>query len=169
MKLTRREFMTVGAMLALSGCGGGSKKDDGAVEEAEESEPEPIVDEPTNYDVFRADVKKGLLGDVEGYTSNTMDFSGSYATLQPDGTFNFDIAGVVYNGTISLGDKTKHLYSGQDAEVTRLLFDGKTDTTVGSVLVEGYTVDDYLLIEMTAKIDGEQNFITYYLWESKEE
>ena len=169
MRLTRREFMTVGAMLALSGCGGGSKKDDDEPVE-DEPEPEQIVDETTYYEVFHIDVKKGVLGNVESYTADTMDVSDSYAIIQPDGTFNFDLSGVVYNGSISLGDKTKHFYSGiEDAEVTQLLFDGARDTTVGSVLVEGYTVDDYLLIEMTAQVDGETNFMTYYLWESKED
>lgn len=177
MKLTRREFLAVGASLALSACGGSGDSDTEPSEQEEEAEPEPeapeqaqIVEDTTYYDVFRVDWKEGLFGDVEAYTSNTTDFSDSYAILQPDGLFSFEINGVPYNGSISLGNKTTHLYSGTDAEVTQLLFDGNDDTTVGSVLVQGYYVNDdkNLLIELTTDVDGKQVFATYYLWEHKD-
>lgn len=176
MKLTRREFLAVGAALALSACGGGSSDSDSKEsekqEEPEQEAPEQvqIVDKTTYYDVFRVDWQEGVTGEVVAYTSNTMDFSDSYAVLEPDGTFNFDINGVPYNGTISLGNKTTHLYSGNDTEVTQLLFDGNTDTTVGSVLIQGYYVetDKFPLIEMITDVDGKQVFATFYLWEHKE-
>ena len=127
--------------------------------------PTQIVDETTYYDVFRCDWRDGILGDVTVYTANTTDFSDSYAILQPDGTFNFVINDVVYNGSISLGGQTHHLYSGNsDATVTQLLFNGKDDATVGSVLIQGYTVDDYLLIEMITDVDKKTVFATFYLW-----
>lgn len=127
--------------------------------------PTQIVDETTYYDVFRCDWRDGILGDVTVYTANTTDFSDSYAILQPDGTFNFVINGVVYNGKISLGRETSHLYSGNsNAKVTQLLFDGKEDTTVGDVLISGYTVDGYLLIEMITTVDNKTVIATFYLW-----
>ena len=48
MKLTRREFLMVGASLALAGCGGGSDDAADEVKEEEEAAPEPIVTETTN-------------------------------------------------------------------------------------------------------------------------
>ena len=127
--------------------------------------PTQIVDETTYYDVFRCDWRDGILGDVTVYTANTTDFSDSYAILQPDGTFNFVINDVVYNGSISLGGQTHHLYSGNsDATVTQLLFNGKDDTTVGNVLIQGYTVEGYLLIEMTTRVDNKTVIATFYLW-----
>lgn len=107
------------------------------------------------------------MGDVTVYTVNNMDFSGSYGVLQPDGTFNCEINGVPYNGVISLGKETTHLYSGQeDAKVTQLLFDGKSDATVGDVLIAGYAVDGVLLIEMTTQVDKKTVMATFYLFES---
>lgn len=171
MELSRRAFLAIGALLALSGCGGSNKEDKKKEKKDEEpeTEPEPIVTETTYYDVFRCDWKEGILGDVVVYTIDNMDFSDSYAVLQPDGTFSFEINGVPYNGTISLGKKTHHLYSGQDSEVTQLLFDGKDDTTVGSVLIQGYYVDEYPLIEMTTGVEGKQVFATFYLWKHIDE
>ena len=173
MKLTRRAFLAVGAALGLAACGGGSDQadtdTDSEVEETAEevAEVEPIVTETTYYDVFRLDWKEGLFGDVEVYTINTMDFSDSYAVLSPDGTFSFEINGVPYNGSISRGKETTHLYSGQDSKVTQLLFDGRDDATVGSVLIQGYYVesDGYPLIEMVTSVDGKQVYATFYLWE----
>jgi hypothetical protein len=177
MQITRRGLLIAGAALALFSCTRPRKKDDDAkeVEEVkeeateteEEPQPEQIVDELTYYDVFRVDVREGILGDTVAHTLNTVDFSDSYAMLSPDGTFNFEIKGVVYNGKISLGRQTKHLYSGQDTEVTQLLFDGKDDTTVGSVLISGYYYANlqHILIEMVTDVDGKMTFMTYYLWE----
>ena len=174
MKLIRREFFAIGAMLALSGCGSSSgskeKQEDATDPEQEQSEKLIEVDETTYYDVFRCDYQEGLFGDVTVYTSNTMDFGDSYAVLEPDGTFNFNINGVPYNGKISLGKETTHLYSGDsDAKVTQILFDGKVDTTVGSVLIQGYYVDGYPLIEMITDVDGKQVFATFYLWKHVDE
>ncbi len=173
MKLTRREFLAVGASLVLSGCGGSGSDE---ATESEEAEPEEEsarlieVADTTYYDVFRCDWQEGLFGDVVLYTPDNMDFSNSYAALSPDGTFNFEINGVPYNGSISLGDKTKHLYSGDsNAEVTKLLFDGKEDTTVGSVLIQGYYVDNYILIEMTTDVDDKTVIATFYLMEHVDE
>ena len=193
MDLTRRGFLLL-SLLTLSGCGGSKKDDDKdkdekgkkkskkskkkqetknkETEKTEEKKEEPkqIVDETTYYDVFRCDWKEGVLGDVEVYTQNTQDFSDSYAVLDPDGTFNFEINGVPYNGHIELGEKTHHLYSGiEDAEVTQLLFDGREDTTVGAVLIQGYYVDEYPLIEMITQMDGKTVFATFYLWKHVDE
>ena len=174
MNLTRRAFLAAGASLALAACGGSSDAEKAEAPEQEAVEPEEeapaqIVNKTTYYDVFRVDWRKGPFGDVEVYTANTMDFSGFYAGLEPDGTFSFDINGVPYNGSISLGKQTTHLYSGSDTEVTQLLFDGRDDATVGSVLIQGYTVDGYILVEMITKVDGDQVYATFYLWEHQDE
>lgn len=133
-------------------------------EETKEEAIEQIVSETTNYDVIRADMREGFTGDVEVMTANTTDFGESYAILQPDGQFSFEIMGVPYNGTISLGEEKKHLYSGdENAKVTQLLFDESTDATVGDVLVEGCYVDNYILIDLTTTVDGKFTQGTFYL------
>ena len=135
-------------------------------EEAPKEEPaQQIVTEQTRYDVFRCDVKHGVLGDTVGVTNNTVDFSQDYADLSPDGSFSFSIQGVSYTTKISLGEKDHHTYSGiENYEVTRILFDGKDDITIGDVIVEGYYVDDYILLEMITQVDHKTTFMTFYLW-----
>lgn len=198
MKLTRREFLSIGVSLALAGCGKSGVEEEAPktiennstidkvkantagpeTDAEEEPEPQPspesteehIVEETTYYDVFRADMREGIFGDVEVYTIDTADFSDYYAVLNPDGTFSFDIYGVNYNGSIELGETTKHLYSGiEDSEVTRVLFDGTDTATVGTVDIEGFYVDNYFLIELMATVDGEFNDITFYLWKHVDE
>ena len=134
-------------------------------EEAPKEEPaQQIVTEQTHYDVFRCDVRHGVLGDTEAVTNNTVDFSQDYADLSPDGSFSFSIQGVSYTTKISLGEKDHHLYSGtENAEVTRILFDGKKDVTIGDVIVEGYYVDNYILLEMVTQVDHKTTFMTFYL------
>lgn len=183
MQLTRRGFVALGLTLALSGCGG-SKKDEDKGEkkqskkkkqekkEEKKEEPKPIVDEQTTYEVFRCDWRSGVLGDVEVYTKDSEDFGGSYAILDPDGTFSFEINGVPYNGHVELGDKATHLYSGiEDYELTRILFDGKKYGNVGSVDFEGFYEESegYILIDMTTDVDGKYTSATYYLWKHVDE
>ena len=180
-----------GLALTLNGCGGKSTNDDGGKEDEEkkeskkskkkkkeekkkeeQAEPRQIVDETTIYEVFRCDWKSGVLGDVEVYVKDSYDFGDSYAILDPDGTFNFVINGVTYNGHIELGDKAKHLYSGmKDAELTRILFEGKEYGNVGTVDFEGFYVEDggYILIDMTTSVDGTFTSATYYLWKHVDE
>lgn len=134
-------------------------------EEAPKEEPaQQIVAEQTHYDVFRCDYREGVLGDTQVFTQNTTDFSQDYADLSPDGSFSFSIEGVSYTTKISLGDKDHHLYSGNEsAEVTRILLDGQKTATVGSVDIEGYYVDNYILLEMVTQVNHKTTFATYYL------
>ena len=147
------------------------KTEEKSKEEAPKEEPaQQIVTEQTHYEVFRCDVRRGVFGDTEAVTNNTVDFSQDYADLSPDGSFSFNIEGVSYTTKISLGEKDHHLYGGdEDAEVTRILFDGKQDISVGDVVVEGYYVDDYILLEMVTQVDKKTTFMTFYLWKAPAE
>lgn len=140
-------------------------------EEKPKEEPaQQIVTEQTRYDVFRCDYREGMFGKPQMVTQNTVDFSQDYADLSPDGSFSFSIQGVSYTTKISLGKKTKHLYSGdQEAEVTQLLFDGKDYAEVRDVYLEGYYVDDYILLDMVTKVDGKKMYMTFYLWKHVEQ
>ena len=144
-----------------------AKEEEKPKEEAPKEEPaQQIVTEQTHYDVFRCDYREGMFGEPQMVTQNTVDFSQDYADLSPDGSFSFSIQGVSYTTKISLGEKTKHLYSGdQEAEVTQLLFDGKDYAEVRDVYLEGYYVDDYILLDMVTKVDGKKMYMTFYLWE----
>lgn len=185
MYCTRKEFLALSAAIVLSGCGSSrtSTADDADVEEVEEEKveeeveeekpkedkkdeenPEQIVDEPTAYDVIRCDYKEGVTGDVQVKTVNTTDFSGYYATLDPDGAFSFSVSGVDYTTNLTLGKETHHLYSGtENAKVTQLLFDGDKYITVGTVDIEGFYVDGYILLDMSTSVDGTFVDATYYL------
>lgn len=147
------------------------KTEEKPTEEAPKEEPaQQIVTEQTHYDVFRCDYREGVLGDTQVMTINTTDFSQDYADLSPDGSFSFNIEGVSYTTKISLGDKTTHLYSGTEgAEVTRILFDGEKTVTVGSVDIEGFYVDNYILLEMVTQVNKKTTFATFYLWEHVDE
>ena len=128
------------------------------------------VSDTTYYEVFRVDMRKGFLGDVEVYTQNTTDFGDYYAILYPDGTFNLCVFDHVYNGTISLGGPDHHLYSGMDdADVTRILFDGEKEANVGDTDIEGFYVDGYILIRLPVTIDGTFTDMTFYFWKTSEE
>ena len=48
----------------------------GKHDKKEESVPEPVVEETTDYAVYRCDIKHGVTGDFEAVTENTEDFSG---------------------------------------------------------------------------------------------
>lgn len=154
--------MAMASALALSGCGdssGSSEKDP-----EPEPEPEPVVAETTNFEVYRADVQEGVLGTPEMVSELTYDFSGDYAIMQPDGLFSFEIQGVPYNGKVSRGKETTHLYSGiKDYPATEMLFDGRSDDEVGNVLVSGYFVDDQLQVLLTTGIDGTWTQACFYL------
>ena len=188
MELTRRGFLLL-SLLTLGGCGdsSSSKKDEDEGEkeskkkskkgkkskkkQEEEKEPRQIVDETTYYEVFRCDWKEGVLGDVEVYVKDSYDFGDSYAMLDPDGTFNFEINGVPYNGHIELDGKAKHLYSGvKDYEFDRILFDGKEYGNVGTVDFEGFYEpnEGYILIDMTTSVDGKFTSATFYLWKVRD-
>ena len=171
------------ALLGTIGRLAGGKKSENTPEQTEQTEQQPkeeekqeeekpkeepaqqIVTEQTRYDVFRCDYREGMFGKPQMVTQNTVDFSQDYADLSPDGSFSFSIQGVSYTTKISLGEKTKHLYSGdQEAEVTQLLFDGKDHAEVRDVYLEGYYVDDYILLDMDTKVDGKNMYMTFYLW-----
>lgn len=162
MELTRRQLLAMATALALSGCGG-SDEDPGPVKDPE-PEPEPIVAETTNYEAYRADVQRGITGTPEMVSELTHDFGADYAILQPDGLFSFEVNGVPYNGTVSRGRETTHLYGGvSDYPATQLLFDGRDDATVGSVGVSGFLVDDQLQIVLTTTVDGTWTQACFYL------
>lgn len=192
MRFTRREFVGLSAMFALSGCSSSKtetkkdeKEEEPKIEESkqekpkeeqkqeepkQEEQPQQIVTELTEYEVFRVDMRRGITGDVEVLTQNTTDFSGYYAILDPDNRFEMHIYDHDYNGHISLGDKTKHLYSGMDDyEVTRILFDGEQYANVGDTDIEGFYVDNYILIDMVLQVEGKTTFMTFYLWKKVEE
>lgn len=154
--------MAMASALALSGCGGSSGSTEKDPEP--EPEPEPVVAETTNFEVYRADVQEGVLGTPEMVSELTYDFSGDYAIMQPDGLFSFEIQGVPYNGKVSRGKETTHLYSGiKDYPATEMLFDGRSDDEVGNVLVSGYFVDDQLQVLLTTDIDGTWTQACFYL------
>lgn len=170
MRVTRREFLMLGATVALSGCGSSKSKSKEKEEPKEEEKPKQIVEETTYYDVIRCDYREGVTGDIEVRTLDTYDFSNDYAMLEPDGAFSFSVNGVDYTTKLTLGDATKHLYSGiEDAEVTQLLFDGSKYATVGTVDIEGFYVDNYILLEMSTSVNGTFVDATYYLGEHIEE
>jgi hypothetical protein len=146
--------------LALTGCGGSS----GSSEKEQEPEPEPVVAATTNYEVYRADVQQGVTGTPQMVSELTYDYSSDFAILQPDGAFSFEIQGVPYNGKVSRGRETTHLYSGiEDYPATEMLFEGRGDAEVGSVLVSGYFVDDQLQVLLTTGIDGTWTQACFYL------
>lgn len=164
MGLTRRAFLIAGASLALSGCGGSKDAKD---DKKEESVPEPVVEETTDYAVYRCDIKHGVTGEFEAVTENTEDFSGFYATITQDGNLSFDISGVTFSGTVERGEKTTTLYSGiDDYDATQLLIDGRKYGNVGSVDFEAYLVDSDLLIDMTTSDDDGMVFANFYLRKS---
>ena len=153
----------LGATVALSSCGSSKSK-------SKEEKPRQIVEETTYYDVIRCDYREGVTGDIEVRTLDTYDFSNDYAMLEPDGAFSFSVNGVDYTTKLTLGDATKHLYSGiEKAEVTQLLFDGSKYATVGTVDIEGFYVDNYILLEMSTSVNGTFVDATYYLGEHIEE
>ena len=171
MKLSRREFFALGASLTLSACGGSHDNSDDHADESPESEatpevaPEPLVDEQTAYEVFRVDIQHGVGGEVEVLTDESL-FDGFYAELSPDGTFNFDINGVVFNGTLTdSGETVRHAYSGGTYDVEQLLLNGETFANVGTVDFEAYAVDGYILVDMNTTVDGEWQDWMFYLWE----
>lgn len=166
MKLTRRGFLAIGAALALSGCGGSGGS--APKEEDKEAEKEPVVTELTNYAVYRVDMKHGITGTFEAYTENTVDFSGFYATITPEGNISFDINGVPFNGKVERGKETTTLYSGiEDTPATQLLIDGRDYGNVGSVDFEIYLVEADLLVDMTTSDDNGMVFANFYLRKSE--
>ena len=180
MKLSKRATGAIVALLVVGGiatCATSNspssqteKREQAAqTEKAEETKVEPVVSKTTNYEVYRADVRRGVTGNFESVTQNTRDFSGFYATITDDGSMSFEIDGVTFNGKVERGDKTKTLYSGiQDYEATQLLIDGKRYGNAGTVDFEAFLVDQDVLIDMTKDEKGEgMVFVNYYLHESK--
>jgi len=180
MQITRRGLLIAGAALALFSCTRPRKKDDDAkeVEEVkeeaaeteEEPQPEQIVDELTNYVVYRVDIKHGITGTYEAMTENTQDFGGSYAVITPDSNFSFDINGVPFSGSVSVGEDTKTLYSGvEDYPAKRLLVNGNKFGNVGTVDFEVFLVDSDILVDMTTSDDDGMVFANFYLRKSEQE
>lgn len=170
MKLSRREFFALGAALTLAACGGSRDTEEDHADESPEAEvapevaPEPLVDEQTTYEVFRVDIQHGVGGEVEVLTDAAL-FDGFYAELSPDGTFNFDINGVVFNGALTDSGKTmRHSYSGGTYDVEQLLLNGETFANVGTVDFEAYAIDGYILVDMNTTVDGEWQDWMFYLW-----
>lgn len=123
----------------------------------------PLVTEETRYSVTRADVRRGVMGDTVALDGGSERYADFYAIAQPDGSFSFDINGVAYNTKVTKGEQVNHIYSGQEQKVTQLLLDGKTTATVGTVGVEAFCVDDVILVDLSAREDGQYTQYTFYL------